>query len=79
MSTITDLVSEIGDAARLLARRGPSDLSKGLMNSIAAKIKAVPHWDTKTASRMADVISDTCLPSDLKSILQDACDKRLAA
>ena len=78
MASITDLMGEIRDASRLLATRGRSDLSLGLINSIAAKISTVSQWDTKTASRMADVVADTDIDNDLKMVLQDACDKRLA-
>ena len=79
MASVTDLIAEIQDASRLLKRRSAPDLATGLMNSIATKIGTVPSWDTKTASRMADAIDEAKLSDEMKAVLHDACDKRLAA
>ena len=79
MASVTDIITEIQDAARLLAKGHSDSLSMGLINSIAMKIGNVQQWTTKVSSRMADAISETCLDDQLKKVLHEACDKRLAA
>ena len=79
MASVTDIIAEIQDAARLLAKRSSDGLSMGLINSIAMKMGTVSQWTTKVASRMADAIAETSLDDQLKKVLHEACDKRLAA
>jgi hypothetical protein len=78
MAHLHDVLREIGDVKELLKvkRKNSDKLVDGLVRSIAAKIATIASWDTGCTVTLSKAIEDSGLHSDLKDVLEHACDAR---
>ena len=80
MRSASDIVGEIGNTAAKLQKPGEpaSDMEKGMVQNICAKIGHLPHLTTSDAKILYDCIGASSIEGGLKSLLVQAVEQQIS-